>query len=133
MADRFNWAVRLREEHSVPKVLQECIAFEGPAFLEVIIDPEACVYPMVGPGLSYKEMLSGEHIRPREGPQRPRACGARCRTKVVGESDAGNPHIRFDEGAQETCDSVTRLRPTLPPALFSAGSAVISRTSGSDR
>ena len=33
---------------------------------------------------------------------------------MVGEPDAGNPHVRFDEGAQETCDSATRLCPTLP-------------------
>jgi Xaa-Pro aminopeptidase len=36
---------------------------------------------------------------------------------MVGEPDAGNPHVRFDEGALETCDSVTRLRPTLPQPL----------------
>jgi hypothetical protein len=33
---------------------------------------------------------------------------------MIGEPDAGKPHVRFDEGVQETCDSVTRLRPTLP-------------------
>jgi hypothetical protein len=33
---------------------------------------------------------------------------------MVGELDAGNPHVQFDEGAQETCDSATRLCPTLP-------------------
>ena len=33
---------------------------------------------------------------------------------MIGELDAGNPHVQFDEGAQETCDIVTRLRPTLP-------------------
>jgi hypothetical protein len=33
---------------------------------------------------------------------------------MIGELDAGNPHVQFDEGAQETCDSVTRLCPTLP-------------------
>jgi hypothetical protein len=36
---------------------------------------------------------------------------------MVGELDAGNPHVQFDEGAQETCDSVTRLCPTLPQPL----------------
>jgi hypothetical protein len=41
-------------------------------------------------------------------------CGARHRTKMIGEPDAGNPHVRFDEGVQETCDRVTRLCPTLP-------------------
>ena len=38
----------------------EFIEFEGPAFLEVIIDPDAGVYPMVGPGLSYDKMITGD-------------------------------------------------------------------------
>ena len=33
---------------------------------------------------------------------------------MIGEPDAGKPHVRFDEGVQETCGSVTRLCPTLP-------------------
>src|SRR5437879_1624579 len=41
---------------------------------------------------------------------------------MVGELDAGNPHVQFDEGALETCDSVTRLRPTLPQPLVMARS-----------
>src|SRR5271166_2670488 len=45
---------------------------------------------------------------------------------MVGEPDAGKPHVRFDEGVQETCDSVTRLCPTLPKPLTSllAGTSV---------
>ena len=46
----------------MPGVLKEFISYEGPAFLEVIIDPEAGVYPMVPPGMSYKDMLTGDHI-----------------------------------------------------------------------
>ena len=38
---------------------------------------------------------------------------------MVGELDGGNPHVQFDEGAQETCASVTRLCPTLPKPLAS--------------
>jgi hypothetical protein len=37
---------------------------------------------------------------------------------MVGELDAGNPHVQFDEGVQETCDSATRLCPTLPQPLI---------------
>ena len=38
--------------------------------------------------------------------------------KMVGEPDAGNPHVRFDEGVLETCVcDATRLRPTLPEPL----------------
>jgi acetolactate synthase-1/2/3 large subunit len=43
-------------------VVKEFLAFDGPAFLEVIIDPEAGVYPMVPPGLSYRDMVTGEFI-----------------------------------------------------------------------
>ena len=42
--------------------MEEFLSFEGPAFLEVIIDPEAGVYPMVPPGMSYKDMLTGDFI-----------------------------------------------------------------------
>jgi len=32
---------------------------------------------------------------------------------MIGEPDAGNPHVRFDEGTQETCVLAARLSPTL--------------------
>ena len=32
---------------------------------------------------------------------------------MIGEPDAGKPHVRFDEGTQETGGDVPRLRPTL--------------------
>jgi hypothetical protein len=32
---------------------------------------------------------------------------------MIGEPDAGNPQVRFDEGMQETDGNVPRLRPTL--------------------
>ena len=40
---------------------------------------------------------------------------------MIGELDAGNPHVQFDLGAQLTCDSLTRLCPTLrsPHKIFS--------------
>ena len=61
-ADGFKYAKRLDENKRVPEVLEEFLSFDGPAFLEVIIDPEASVYPMVGPGLSYREMVTGDFI-----------------------------------------------------------------------
>ena len=61
-ADGFGYAVRLDRKVDVPRVVEEFINFDGPAFLEVIIDIEAGVYPMVGPGLSYDQMITGEHI-----------------------------------------------------------------------
>jgi acetolactate synthase-1/2/3 large subunit len=64
-ADGFPFAVRLDRKEDVPRVVKEFIEFQGPAFLEVIIDPDAGVYPMVGPGQSYDEMITGDFIASR--------------------------------------------------------------------
>jgi acetolactate synthase I/II/III large subunit len=66
-ADGFQWAKRLDRKQDVPAVIAEFLQYPGPAFLEVIIDPDAGVYPMVGPGLSYDAMITGDYIaaRPR--------------------------------------------------------------------
>jgi acetolactate synthase-1/2/3 large subunit len=64
-ADGFRYAVRLDRKEDVPRVIQEFINFPGPAFLEVLIDRDAGVYPMVGPGQSYDEMITGDHIPSR--------------------------------------------------------------------
>ena len=65
MADGFKYAVRLERKADVPRVVAEFIQFKGPAFLEVIIDRDAGVYPMVGPGQGYSEMITGDHIASR--------------------------------------------------------------------
>jgi len=64
-ADGFRYAVRLDRKDDVPRVVREFIEFEGPAFLEVVIDPDAGVYPMVGPGQAYDEMITGDFIPAR--------------------------------------------------------------------
>ncbi len=64
-ADGFDYAMRLDRKADVPRVVREFIAFKGPAFLEVIIDPEACVYPMIGPGMAYDQMITGDFIPSR--------------------------------------------------------------------
>jgi acetolactate synthase-1/2/3 large subunit len=61
-ADGFGFAKRLDAKQDVPRVLEEFLGFRGPAFLEVIIDATAGVYPMVGPGHSYREMITGDFI-----------------------------------------------------------------------
>ncbi|MCB1574575.1 MAG: acetolactate synthase, large subunit, biosynthetic type, partial [Xanthomonadales bacterium] len=65
-ADGFPYAVRLERPEDLARVIREFIEFDGPAFLEVMIDPDACVYPMVGPGMSYSQMITGEHIASRD-------------------------------------------------------------------
>jgi acetolactate synthase-1/2/3 large subunit len=65
-ADGFQYARRLDRKADVPAVVAEFLAFRGPAFLEVIIDRDAGVYPMVGPGLGYDAMITGDYIPSRE-------------------------------------------------------------------
>ena len=64
-ADGFEYAERLDRKEDVPSVMEDFLTHDGPAFLDVIIDPEASVYPMVGPGLSYRDMITGDHIANR--------------------------------------------------------------------
>jgi len=64
-ADGFRYAVRLERKQDVPRVIGEFLAYPGPAFLEVMIDPDAGVYPMVSPGHGYDEMITGEFIPSR--------------------------------------------------------------------
>ena len=67
-SDGFEYAVRISAKADLKKTLKEFVAFKGPAFLEVMIDPDAGVYPMVGPGCGYKQMITGDHIPAREVP-----------------------------------------------------------------
>ena len=64
-ADGFPFVARLERKADVPRVVEEFVSFKGPAFLEVIIDTEAGVYPMVGPGQSYDQMITGDWIPSR--------------------------------------------------------------------
>jgi acetolactate synthase-1/2/3 large subunit len=64
-ADGYRYAVRLDKKADVPRVIAEFLAFEGAAFLEVMIDPDAGVYPMVGPGQPYEAMITGDWIPSR--------------------------------------------------------------------
>src|ERR1700676_2133874 len=64
-ADGFRYAVRLDRKEDVPRVIRELIEFDGPAFVEVMIDPDAGVYPMVGPGQTYMQMITGDFIASR--------------------------------------------------------------------
>tara|TARA_B110000003_G_scaffold198187_1_gene196847 strand:+ start:1898 stop:3739 length:1842 start_codon:yes stop_codon:yes gene_type:complete len=61
-ADGFEFSKRLDKKSDMSKTVKEFIEFDGPAFLEVIIDPDAGVYPMVGPGHSYNKMITGKWI-----------------------------------------------------------------------
>ena len=64
-ADGFEFSEKLDKKSDLKKIIKEFIEFSGPAFLEVIIDPDAGVYPMVGPGHSYNKMITGKWIANR--------------------------------------------------------------------
>ena len=64
-SDGFEYAERLTDKNQLKATLKEFIETPKPAFLEVVIDPDAMVFPMVGPGMSYGQMITGDHIESR--------------------------------------------------------------------
>ncbi len=64
-ADGFEFSQRLDNKNEIKNTVKKFIEFDGPAFLEVIIDPDAGVYPMVGPGQTYDKMITGDWIKNR--------------------------------------------------------------------
>ena len=65
-ADGYPYARRVTDKAELPGVLSEFVAADTPAFLEVVIDQDAGVYPMVSPGTGYKQMITGDYIPRRE-------------------------------------------------------------------
>ncbi|SAK61005.1 acetolactate synthase 3 catalytic subunit [Caballeronia glebae] len=68
-ADGFTFARRVEASGELEAQLMAFVAFDGPAFLEVMIDRNADVFPMVGPGQSYSNMITGPFIPSRPGPE----------------------------------------------------------------
>jgi acetolactate synthase I/II/III large subunit len=66
-ADGFAFARRVEEKGELETQLKAFLAFDGPAFLEVMIDENADVFPMVGPGQTYADMITGPFIPSRAG------------------------------------------------------------------
>jgi acetolactate synthase-1/2/3 large subunit len=67
-ADGFEFARRVDAIGELEAELKAFVAFDGPAFLEVMIDENADVFPMVGPGQSYANMITGPFIPSRLEP-----------------------------------------------------------------
>ena len=79
-ADGFEFACRVEAMNELEDKLRAFIEFDGPAFLEVMIDQNADVFPMVGPGQSYSRMITGPFILTRPGQE-------------AGIQEAGRQHI----------------------------------------
>ncbi|HOQ88985.1 MAG TPA: acetolactate synthase, large subunit, biosynthetic type, partial [Candidatus Hydrogenedentes bacterium] len=65
-ADGFEFARRVERYEDLRGAMEAFINYAGPAFLEVVVDKNAFVFPMVGPGMPYKEMLTGPYIPSRD-------------------------------------------------------------------
>jgi len=60
LARAFGWAARRVEDRGeLDEALAECLASEGPYFLDVQVAPEARCWPMVPAGSAHHEMLLG--------------------------------------------------------------------------
>jgi len=64
-ADGYGFVKRITSAAEVRPALEEFVNYPGPALLEAIVDQSAHVYPMVGPGMSYGQMLTGKYIPDR--------------------------------------------------------------------
>jgi acetolactate synthase I/II/III large subunit len=64
-ADGFEFACRVDAMSELEDTLKAFVEFDGPAFLEVMIDQNADVFPMVGPGQGYANMITGPFIPSR--------------------------------------------------------------------
>ena len=61
-ADGFPFAKRIDKREQLRTYIKEFVEAKTPAFLEIIIDQDAGVYPMVSPGATYKQMITGDYI-----------------------------------------------------------------------
>lgn len=65
-ADGFGFCRRVTERAQLREAIESFVHFPGPALLEVVCDQNEHVYPMIGPGMGYKDMITGKYIKARE-------------------------------------------------------------------
>ena len=70
-ANGFEFARRVTDKAKLRRALAAFLKYDGPAFLEVMVDQTADVYPMVGPGQGYKDMITGPYITSRAATPEP--------------------------------------------------------------
>ena len=106
-ADGFKCAVRLDKQADVPaRRSRNSSRSRAPAFLEVIIDPDAGVYPMVGPGQPYEAMITGDWIPSRKKVDVKPPGATRCSDRIV-DRDA---RVLRDHVAGNCLDECRRAR-----------------------
>ena len=68
-ADGFGFARRVIARDDLVAALADFVAYPGAALLEVMVEQNEHVYPMIGPGMGYKDMLTGKYIKARKPPR----------------------------------------------------------------
>lgn len=59
----FTWTRKIRSHEELEPSLNEFLAARGPCFLEVVIDRDETVYPLIPIGKGYKDMILGPYIK----------------------------------------------------------------------
>ncbi len=59
----FTWTRKIRRHDELEPSLNEFLAADGPCFLEVVIDRDEAVYPLIPIGKGYKDMILGPYIK----------------------------------------------------------------------
>ena len=59
----FTWTKKISKHEELEPSLNEFLAAEGPCFLEVVIDRDEAVYPLIPIGKGYKDMILGPYIK----------------------------------------------------------------------
>ena len=60
LADAYGWkGIRVTDPEKLEAALIEAFDYDGPAFVDVWVEQEECVFPMVAPGGSIDELLGG--------------------------------------------------------------------------
>jgi acetolactate synthase I/II/III large subunit len=62
----FTWTRKIRGHEELEPSLNEFLSAQGPCFLEVVIDCDESVYPIIPIGKGYKEMILGPYIKQEE-------------------------------------------------------------------
>jgi len=58
----FRFHQRVEDRQDLKKSLEEFIAADGPAFLEVVTDVDEMLYPRIPAGKGYKDMILGPYM-----------------------------------------------------------------------
>ncbi len=61
----FSWTRKIHRHEELEPALSEFLAATGPCFLEVVVDRDETVYPLIPIGKGYKDMILGPHIKER--------------------------------------------------------------------